>query len=48
VKLFLQHYWCCARELKGLSISEPWVIRHGGHTHYKTWRDAVKANEKAV
>jgi hypothetical protein len=47
VKRFLQHYWDCSRELAGMERSKPWVIEHGGHAHYETWRDAAKANEEA-
>jgi len=31
VKLFIQHLWVEWRKLEGLSISDPWVIAHGGH-----------------
>lgn len=30
-KIFLQHYWCVARELAGLTVSQPWIIAHGEH-----------------
>lgn len=33
-KIFLQHYWVVARTLKGLPVSQPWVIAHGGHVDY--------------
>ena len=34
-KLFLQHFYVKWRELEGLSVSEPWILREGtGHTNY--------------
>lgn len=33
-KVFLQHLWVKWRELEGLSISDPWIIAHGGHENY--------------
>lgn len=42
VKLFLAHYW--AREYERFyrkQAPEPWIIAHGGHADYVTWRDVV-------
>ena len=33
-KIFLQHLWVKWREIEGLSVTQPWVIAHGGHEHY--------------
>jgi len=33
-KIFLQHYWVVARTQAGLSVSQPWVLEHGGHCDY--------------
>lgn len=43
VKIFLQHYWIKARELKGLPISKPYPIDKLGHKHYITVDDVIKA-----
>ena len=46
-KMFLEHYWVAARELTGQEVSKPWIIEHGNHTDYISWKDAVDANKKA-
>jgi len=46
-KIFLAHYWLCARELKGLEISAPYVIERMGHEHFVDWHEAVAMNEMA-
>jgi len=33
-KIFLQHTWVKWREIEGLSVTDPWIIAHGGHSHY--------------
>jgi len=33
-KIFLEHLWAEWRRLEGLSVTEPWIIKHGGHEHY--------------
>lgn len=42
-KMFLEHYWVCSREITGQSISKPWQFSKPEHTHYISWRDAIKA-----
>lgn len=34
VKLFLSHYWCQGRMLKGLPVSTPYAIEKLGHSHF--------------
>jgi hypothetical protein len=34
VKLFLAHFHSVGREILGLPLVRPWVLEHGGHTHY--------------
>jgi len=41
-KLFLSHYWACARELAGLDVRLPYVEEKLGHQKIITWRQAVK------
>ena len=33
-KLFLAHYWQVGRESLGLPVPRPYVLDHGGHTHF--------------
>ncbi len=40
-KLFLAHYYGCAREMAGLDVREPYVKEALGHKDVTTWRDAV-------
>ncbi|MCD6176785.1 MAG: transposase [Candidatus Cloacimonetes bacterium] len=40
-KLFLAHYWACARELKGLDTREPYVKEKLGHKNIITWKQAI-------
>ena len=46
-KIFLQHYWVKAREIKGLKTGKPWQFEHGDkeHTNYISWQDALEANQ---
>lgn len=46
VKRFLQHYWDCAKELTGQERTKPYIMGKGKHTHYETWKEAVKINEE--
>lgn len=41
-KLFLSHYWACARELAGLDTRIPYVQEKLGHKDIITWQDAIK------
>jgi len=41
-KLFLAHYWACARELKGLDTRLPYVQEKLGHKNIITWKKAIK------
>lgn len=45
VKMFLAHYWLCARELKGLSVTKPYIIGKGNHSHFVGWKEVVEANK---
>jgi len=45
-KIFLQHYWVCARELAGLPTDNPWAEKIG-HKKFITWKDALKENLEA-
>jgi len=40
-KLFLSHYWACARELMELPLKEPYVKEKLGHKDIITWRNAI-------
>ena len=40
-KIFLDHYWHCARELNGLPAEKNYVEGVLGHDHIINWRDAV-------
>jgi hypothetical protein len=42
VKIFLENYWVCAREIKGLEISKPYVFNDKKHTHYISWMDVIR------
>jgi hypothetical protein len=44
-KIFESHYWLCAREMKGLPVSQPYIAGKGNHTHIITWRQVVEANK---
>jgi hypothetical protein len=34
VKIFLSHFHQVGREILGLPVVKPWIIEHGGHSHY--------------
>lgn len=46
-KIFLQHYWACARELKGLPVTKPYPIEKLKHVDYYSWKEALKVNLEA-
>ena len=46
-KIFFEHYFVACKELSGQDVTEPWIIKHGGHKDYISWKDAVEANKKA-
>ena len=46
-KMFLEHYFVASKELTGQEVTKAWIIEHGGHKDYISWKDAVEANMKA-
>ena len=47
-KLFLSHYWSCAREMAGLEVKSPYVEAKLGHKNIITWKDAIKREKQKV
>jgi len=45
-KLFLSHYYGCAREMAGLDTRELYVKEVLGHKNIITWKDAVEWEDK--
>ena len=45
-KLFLSHYWSCAREMAGLEVRVPYVEEKLKHKNIITWRKAIKNEPK--
>ena len=46
-KMFLEHYFVASKELTGQEVTKAWIIEHGGHKDYISWKNAVEANLKA-
>lgn len=47
-KLFLSHYWACARETAGLDTRELYVKEKLGHKNIITWKQAITAENCLV
>lgn len=47
-KMFLSHYWSCARELAGLPTRELYVVEKLGHKNIIPWRKAVEMEPKKI
>lgn len=46
IKIFLAHYWQCAKELSGQEKPEPYVQEKMGHQHISNWKEAVESQLK--
>lgn len=46
VKIFLAHYWQCAKDLTNQEKPEPYVQEKIGHQHISNWKEAVEAQLK--